>query len=41
VLKIFSEVMLENRDHALFQEFFQQFGHFMKNLKQLVKTQAS
>lgn len=40
-LKLFSEVMLENRDHPLFQEFFPQFGLFMKNLKQLVKTQSS
>ncbi|USP40374.1 DUF3861 domain-containing protein [Acinetobacter sp. XS-4] len=40
-LKLFSEVMLENRDHPLFQEFFPQFGQFMKNLKQLVKTQSS
>ena len=40
-LKLFSEVMLENRDHPLFQEFLPQFGQFMKNLKQLVKTQSS
>lgn len=40
-LKLFSEVMLENRDHPLFQEFFPQFGLFMKNLKQLVKDQSS
>ena len=39
-LKLFSEVMLENRDHPLFQEFLPQFGQFMKNLKQQVKTQS-
>ena len=39
-LKLFSEVMLENRDHPLFEEFLPQFGQFMKNLKQHVKKQA-
>ncbi|MBQ1494340.1 MAG: DUF3861 domain-containing protein [Acinetobacter sp.] len=39
-LKLFSEVMLENRDHPLFEEFFPQFGQFMKNLKQQVKKSA-
>lgn len=39
-LKLFSEVMLEHRDHPLFQEFLPQFGQFMKNLKQQVKTQS-
>jgi uncharacterized protein YfkK (UPF0435 family) len=32
-LKLFSEVMLHNKDHALFREFLPQFGEFMKNLK--------
>lgn len=36
-LKLFSEVMLENRDHPLFEEFLPQFGQFMKHLKQQVK----
>jgi len=40
-LKLFSEIMLENGDHPLFQDFFPQFGQFMKNLKQLVKDQSS
>jgi len=33
-LKLFSEVMLENRQHPLFQEFSVHFGQFMKQLKQ-------
>lgn len=36
-LKLFSEVMLENKDHPLFETFLPQFGQFMKNLKQHVK----
>ncbi len=36
----FSEVMLEHKDHPLFEEFLPQFGQFMKNLKQHVKKQA-
>jgi hypothetical protein len=32
-LKLFSEVMLENRSHPLFAEFAPHFGEFMKNLK--------
>ncbi|ENX16258.1 hypothetical protein F895_01458 [Acinetobacter sp. CIP 64.2] len=36
-LKLFSEVMLENKDHPLFATFLPQFGQFMKNLKQQVK----
>lgn len=40
-LKLFSEVMLQHRDHALFQEFMPQFGQFMKNLKQHVKKPES
>ena len=39
-LKLYSEVMLENKDHPLFEEFLPQFGQFMKNLKQHVKKQA-
>ena len=36
-LKLFSEVMLEIKDHSLFETFLPQFGQFMKNLKQQVK----
>ena len=36
-LKLFSEVMLENRDHILFKEFSPAFTQFMKNLKQQAK----
>lgn len=39
-LKLFGEVMLENKNHALFKDFlpqFGQFGQFMKHLKQHVK----
>ena len=32
-LKLFSEVMLENRKHPLFEEFWPQFAQFMKRLK--------
>lgn len=32
-LKLFGEVMLENRQHPLFAELFPQFGDFMKKLK--------
>ncbi|MBF7092520.1 DUF3861 family protein [Flavobacterium sp. ALJ2] len=32
-LKLFSEVMLKNRKHPLFEEFFPEFGAFMKKLK--------
>ncbi|MCH7337932.1 DUF3861 domain-containing protein [Acinetobacter sp. NIPH 2699] len=39
-LKLLSEVMLEHRDHPLFEEFFPQFGEFMKNLKQQVKKSS-
>nr|WP_174506976.1 DUF3861 domain-containing protein [Acinetobacter sp. Marseille-Q1620] len=39
-LKLFSEVMLENREHVLFQEFAPAFGQFMKNLKQNVKKES-
>ena len=40
-LKLFGEVMLENKNHELFQDFFPQFGQFMKHLKQHIKTQVS
>lgn len=32
-LKLFSEVMLENRKHPLFEEFQPHFAQFMKKLK--------
>jgi hypothetical protein len=32
-LKLFSEVMLKNRKHPLFEDFFPAFGEFMKKLK--------
>lgn len=32
-LKLFSEVMLENKDHPLFEEFRPHFVQFMKHLK--------
>ena len=32
-LKLFGEVMLENRSHPLFAEFAPHFGQFMKQLK--------
>ncbi len=38
-LKLFSEVMLENREHVLFQDFHPAFLQFMKNLKQHAKNQ--
>lgn len=38
-LKLFGEVMLENKNHELFKEFLPQFGQFMKQLKQHVKSQ--
>ncbi|WOE41699.1 DUF3861 domain-containing protein [Acinetobacter chinensis] len=39
-LKLFSEVMLENKNHELFQDFLPQFGQFMKHLKQQVKKES-
>jgi len=33
-LKLFSEVMLRNKDNALFEEFLSAFKDFMKNLKE-------
>jgi len=38
-LKLFGETLLENKDIPLFKEFLPQFAHFMKALKQTVKTQ--
>ena len=32
-LKLFSEVMLKNRKHELFEDFFPHFSHFMIKLK--------
>jgi hypothetical protein len=32
-LKLFGEVMLTHRDHALFKDFVPHFGAFMKHLK--------
>ena len=32
-LKLFSEVMLENKDHPLFEDFRPHFVQFMKQLK--------
>lgn len=37
-LKLFSEVMLENKNHELFKDFLPQFHTFMKHLKQQVKN---
>lgn len=39
-LKLFSEVMLENKELPLFKEFLPQFAQFMKSLKQTVKAQS-
>ena len=39
-LKLFSEVMLENKELPLFKEFMPQFAQFMKSLKQTVKAQT-
>ena len=36
-LKLFGEVMLENKNHALFKDFLRQCVQFMKHLKQRVK----
>lgn len=33
-LKLFSEVMLRNRNHPLFEEFVPAFGQFMKKMKE-------
>lgn len=34
-LKLFSEVMLKNRNHPLFEELMPAFGSFMKRLKSM------
>ena len=39
-LKLFGEVMLENRGHPLFAEFMPQFGDFMKKLKKGIPTEG-
>lgn len=36
-LKLFSEVMLRNRKHEMFEEFKSEFGAFMKKFKGYVK----
>lgn len=36
-LKLFSEVMIKNRNHELFEELMPAFGSFMKKLKTSVK----
>lgn len=36
-LKLFSEVMIRNRENPLFEELFPIFGNFMKKLKASVK----
>lgn len=36
-LKLFSEVMIKNRDNPLFEELMPAFGSFMKKLKTSVK----
>ncbi|WP_434778957.1 DUF3861 domain-containing protein [Neisseria sp. Ec49-e6-T10] len=38
-LKLFSEVMLKNKNHDLFEEFQPQFMQFMKKLKSSVKSE--
>lgn len=37
-LKLFSEVMLKNREHALFVEFQPAFSEFMKKLKSAAQS---
>jgi len=39
-LKLFSEVMLKNKELPLFKEFMPQFAQFMKSLKQTLKAQS-
>lgn len=39
-LKLFGEVLLENRGHPLFEAFAPHFGTFMKHLKQSLKANA-
>ena len=38
-LKLFGEVMLENKNHPLFKDFKPQFLEFMKNMKQQIKKE--
>lgn len=40
-LKLFGETLLENRQHPLFEQFFPQFGLFMKHLKRTLAQQHS
>lgn len=40
-LKLFGEVMLENKNHELFKDFLPQFAQFMKHLKQQIKVQQA
>lgn len=40
-LKLFGEVLLENRDHPLFEAFAPHFGEFMKHLKKTLKANAA
>lgn len=37
-LKLFGEVLLENKERPLFKEFMPHFVQFMKNLKQTAKA---
>jgi hypothetical protein len=39
-LKLFGEVMLENKELPLFKEFMPQFIEFMKTLKRTAKSQT-
>ncbi|MGC3964144.1 MAG: DUF3861 domain-containing protein [Rhodocyclaceae bacterium] len=39
-MKLFGEVMLENRDHPLFADFFPHFVDFIKQLKKGIVPQA-
>lgn len=39
-LKLFGEVMLENKNHSLFKDFKPQFLEFMKNMKQQIKKEG-
>lgn len=36
-LKMFSEIMIKNRKHPLFEELYPAFGNFMKQLKSMNK----
>ncbi len=39
-LKLFGEVMLENKNNPLFKDFKPQFLEFMKNMKQQIKKEG-